>query len=737
MSITDGAWDAPVDNAIATEKIRYGPQEVDDPRDLFVIHAALLHTGKVLWFSGHTESMHYATVSYSWDPDTGALTRIPFPPGVDLFCCHYVHLEDGRLLTLGGSDFDFSSNGSYGAKNILLFDPMPTRAFPAGRWIQTGKELLQGRWYPTAVLLGDGRVLVFSGRLEPNRTSSDGRIIANWVEVLTPPDFTPRRMTGADFTLPIYPGLHLAPDGRVYYTHTNWGQELPEPTTRALQITGPTAGTWNDFGVLPGEPRRREEGMSVLLPPAQEGKILVVGGSTALNPAGTPVLQPGGGGTGNMDHIADGNDPRRANILNTRPGGPPNWTPAPGGGMTNLGRINGHLVLLPDATVLVCGGHNHYKWKSIANGTTPSLPAEIFTPAATAARWPARPAGFRAVASMTHPRMYHSTALLLPDGRVVVAGGADRNGSEPQLPWPATWPANLRWNAGVVALNRKEREVYRPPYFFNPGRPTISAVTRNGAPTTQIPYGTPFVVTTPQAASIRLVALMRPGATTHHTDSEQRFVTLDFTRAGNDLTVTMLPQAENSTAPPGWYMLWIVDDQQRPCERARFLQIPGPLRPRQVHSLVPRKSSWPCIVATVAMGSEDAPEVLTLRRVRFNLEQGTTGGRIFIRAVNRAYYAVSPWIATRLACRENWRLATRDLAVRPSAAAVGAVERTAARIQNHGLRHAATISLLILLGVAALTVTPIIAIAIAACAGFRIGRTHRPIELEGEAPDAD
>ena len=91
---------------------------------------------------------------------------------------------------------------------------------------------------------------------------------------------------------------------------------------------------------------------------------------------------------------------------------------------------------------------------------------------------------------------------------------------------------------------------------------------------------------------------MRPGAATHHTDSEQRYVPLTFTRAGNDLTVTMLPQTQNSVAPPGYYMLWIVDNQQRPCNRAEFVQIPGPPRPPAP------SSSWPCIVATVAMGSE-------------------------------------------------------------------------------------------------------------------------------------
>ena len=230
MSATHGAWDAAVVNTIPLEKIRYGGLETDDDRDLFVIHAALLRNGKVLWFSGHAETMHYATVSFVFDPDTLLLHRVPFPGGMDLFCCHFVQLEDGRLLTVGGSDPDFAAHSSRGARNIVLFEPLT--APPFGRWVTTGKQLLQGRWYPTAVALGDGRVLVFSGRLRvrfvrTRRTQT--RTSPSCVEVLSPPDFTPRHLTGADFQLPLYPGLHLAPDGRIYYTHTNWGQQIIEP----------------------------------------------------------------------------------------------------------------------------------------------------------------------------------------------------------------------------------------------------------------------------------------------------------------------------------------------------------------------------------------------------------------------------------------------------------------------------------------------------------------------------
>ena len=701
MSATDGAWDAPVVNAVPDEVIVAGGASLTDDRDLFVIHAALLHTGKVLWFCGHTELMHYATVSYVFDPDAGTLTRIPFPPGMDLFCCHYVQMADGRLLVVGGSDPDFAGHGSRGAKNIVIFDPTPTPGNPMGRWVDTGKELERGRWYPTAVLLGDGRVLVFSGRTEFGRNDAPHAHIAPEVEVISPPDFTSRLVTGGDLHLSLYPGLHLAPNGQVFYTHTNWGIQIsPEPTTRSLEMTGPTSGKWNDHGTHPTRPRR-EEGMSVLLPPAQDGKILLVGGSMALDAGGSGILLPGGAGPSGMDHIADALDPTSAQILDTK-ATPPSWSAAPGGGNTGFPRINGHLVLLPDATVLVCGGHDHYKWKTDPP-THPSRQAEIYTPGT----------GFRQVASMTHPRMYHSTALLLPDGRVVVSGGADAGSAgapehEP-LPaggYPAGWPPQLRWNG--AALNRKEREIYRPPYFFKGARPTITDVQRNGASVRQLPYGSTFVIETAQGPDISAVVLMRPGCTTHHTDSEQRYVPLTFTHTGNDLTVTMPPIAQSSVLPPGYYMLWIVDSTSRPCEAAVFVHVPLVAIPAGGGG-----STCPCVILTATMvtGAALAPEVVTLRRIRAELASGTPGGARFVGAVMGGYRRVSPPLAAYLRRHERTRVATRDVVVRPGTKVVRAAERATAPIRPVRARHAALVVLLLLVLTGGLAAVPLLAVA--------------------------
>src|SRR5688572_9371838 len=127
MSATHGEWTDMGNFKIpASVKITDGTRKINDTRGLFVLHAALLCTGKVLIFCGHTELAHYATVSYVWDPSNPnvQMKPIPFPGSMDLFCCHYVTLADGRLLVIGGSvDFHKHNDRSFGAKNVCFFKP--------------------------------------------------------------------------------------------------------------------------------------------------------------------------------------------------------------------------------------------------------------------------------------------------------------------------------------------------------------------------------------------------------------------------------------------------------------------------------------------------------------------------------------------------------------------------------------------------------------------------------------
>jgi hypothetical protein len=138
---------------------------------------------------------------------------------------------------------------------------------------------------------------------------------------------------------------------------------------------------------------------------------------------------------------------------------------------------------------------------------------------------------------MVSPRLYHSTALLLPDARVLVAGGGRFNGV----------------NEPTDQLNS---EIYSPPYLFKGARPVISS-----APAT-IQYATSFSITTPDASQITSAALIRLGAVTHAFDQNQRYVPLTLQQATGGLTLQS-PSSAN-LAPPGYYMLFIVNSNGVP-----------------------------------------------------------------------------------------------------------------------------------------------------------------------------
>lgn len=719
---TDGQWLGTTPFNIASPTIHDTAGHLFvDARGLFVLHAFLLHSGKVLCFCGHVEGMNYAPLCYLFDPanPTGLMAPKTFPAGADPFCGHYVQIPDGRVLAVGGSQMDVGAvdntlpdpsttpgyvyRGSTGEKIIAMFDPAPGVEdwFPSNAG-GVANQLKQGRWYPTAVTLPDGRVAVFSGRRELNTAGNppagvSADLIADMVEIISPAtagdwgssNWSSQELTGATKKLPIYPGMHLAPNGRIYFVHTNWGQEIASPDTASLLIgSGVTSATWTNYaGLQPPHPRR-EEGSSVLLPPAQDGKIFIVGGSKALDSLGRGILDraiprvPGDPpfGPSGFDHIADPADGTAADVLDTSVD-PPTWSSV---GPSNHPRINGHCVLLPDATVLICGGHDNYKWNArppAPHGTTPSLTAEIYTPGS--------PGSFRDVAVMNDPRMYHSVALLLPDGRVFTAGGADLGSPgaprlEPVPPYPADW--NTR-EIGGAALNVKTFELYEPPYMHNGTRPLLDDVLRNGTSTQRIEYGQTFTVKTAQAADIAKVVLMRPGTPTHHTDTEQRYVPLTFTVGSGELTVTAIN--DSKIAPPGFYMLWIVDNHvpPRPCAMAKFIQ----LLPATGNT-----GGTSCFVATAAYGSADHPSVHYLQNLRQQIRQGSRAGNCFIRFVNAIYVSFSPQLAQKISGHAAARQAIREIIVRPIVAIIKKSERLSQRMHPQPLQHPLLMTLFIL-----------------------------------------
>jgi hypothetical protein len=183
-------------------------------------------------------------------------------------------------------------------------------------------------------------------------------------------------------------------------------------------------------------------------------------------------------------------------------------------------RVQLNATILPNGKVLVSGGSSKNE-----DATTAKLTTELYDPDVDR---------FSPASLMEFPRLYHSNTLLLPDATVMAVGSN---------------PDNRPFESTI--------EIYSPPYLFNSDRrpaiqPTITAI----APDV-IHYGATFHITTPDAANIRKVVLIRPGAVTHSFDMEQRLVELAFTVDNGRLTTTA--PLNGNFAPPGYYMVFILN----------------------------------------------------------------------------------------------------------------------------------------------------------------------------------
>jgi len=427
---------------------------------VLAVHAALLHTGKVLFFAGSGNDELYTTglrsAVYDYDNGTFATPATP----ADVFCAGQTFLRDGRLLVAGGTE---RYDPFVGLRTALLFDP----ASEQWTFVQPMKW---GRWYPTVLTLGDGRALATSG----------GGNSEN--ELYSQP--TGWQVASPQFGWPLYPHLHLLADGRVFHSGMRFGGSnvqpgFLDPATGAYTAL-PAAAIPASFNFA-----KRDQGATVLLPPAQDQRVMVMGG-------GDPSI--------NDAHIIDTDQANPAYVA-----APSMLRP----------RIHVNAVILPDRTVVATGGSAMSE-----NAATASLEAEIFNPATNT---------WTTGAAARVPRMYHSVALLLPDGRVLTAG------------------SNPRRRDDELRL-----ELYHPPYLFRGPRPCI-----DHAPA-EVHLGQSFRIHTANAADIKWISLVRPMATTHSYDSEQRLVDIPFSRHGLCRLTARMPGSEH-LVPPGYYMLFLVN----------------------------------------------------------------------------------------------------------------------------------------------------------------------------------
>jgi Galactose oxidase-like, Early set domain/Bacterial Ig domain len=483
------------------------------------VHVALLPNGKVLAYDsiGDNATETYPVQDHTratvWDPATGTQTPVTVDTGFNIFCSGLAHLVDGRMFIAGGNK-DQQLNGIV---QTHLFDPA------TNLW-SLGPNMAAGRWYPSVTPLSNGEMLITSGRVD----TPEVRTLAGGL----------RALSSASLSLPLYPWMDVAPNGRAFYSG-------PDQTLRALNTTG--TGSWQAFAQR--DTINRDYGGHALF---DIGKMLVAGGGPSTKDA----------------RIVDIN------------GATPQVSPtAP----MAFGRRQHNLTVLADGTVLATGGNS-------SGAGLVDLNAGVYA----AEQWNPANGQWRTLAAMQITRQYHSTALLLPDGRVLSSGGG------------------ICGTCDQVGYLGKNAEIFSPPYLFQADgtlapRPAIDA-----APAATS-YGASMEIATANPASISKVALVRLGAVTHSNNMEQRYIPLLFTAGAT--TLTAVAPADANVAPPGFYMLFIVDANGVPSV-ARMVSVQGD-SPPSVTLTQPANGATFAAPATVNLTATASDADGTVTKVEF------------------------------------------------------------------------------------------------------------------------
>ena len=337
------------------------------------------------------------------------------------------------------------------------------------RSFSAGPPMSRGRWYPTVTALANGEMVTVAG-------ADENGLNVPIPEVWTTGD-TWRPLTSASLATTYYPRMFVAPNGKLFMAG-------PSQTSRWLSTSG--NGSWTSPGL--SMLRYRDYGSAVMYAP---GKILAMGG---------------GGSDSSSAPTAT------AEVIDLNQASPA-WRQVQS---MQYARRHLNATLLPTGEVLVTGGTSAAGFNNPAGGVHA---AELWNP--DTEKW-------TTLASNQVTRVYHSTSLLLLDGRVLHSGSGE----------------------GAGGPNEENYELFSPPYLFKGARPTIAS-----APAT-VSYGQQFTVGTPDGENIAKVTLVRLGSVTHAFDANQRFNSLAFSQVSGGLTATA--PANGNLAPPGHYMLFIV-----------------------------------------------------------------------------------------------------------------------------------------------------------------------------------
>ena len=419
----------------------------------------------------------------------------------DIFCSATVTLPDkaGRQLNIGG----WAGASTYG---VRIYWPDGSPGVPGvNDWQENVNEvsLLAGRWYPSAMIMTNGSVLVLGGEVGSNSAPTPS------CEILPPPPGGyAKYLDWLDRTDPnnLYPFMFVLPSGGIFVVYYNEARIIDEVTFDTTKTLPNLPGSVINF--LAGRTYPLE-GTGVLLPQhppySDPVTVLVCGGS------------------------ANGNAMAIDNCVSTQPEvANPTWTIE----RMPSQRVMSCICALPDGTYIILNGAT----EGVAGfglATGPNLGAVLYDPSQPVNQ------RFSIMATTIVARLYHSEAMLLPDGRVLVSGSDPEDGVHPE---------------------EYRVEVFNPPYTLSGATPPSFTITN-----TDWAYGDGTIQITAVIPSGNLggvkVSMMAAVSSTHGNSLGQRTLFLSVSCSGpaTGATCTLTSPPTPHVAPPGWYQIFVLD----------------------------------------------------------------------------------------------------------------------------------------------------------------------------------
>ncbi|KAK0788112.1 hypothetical protein LTR75_012715 [Friedmanniomyces endolithicus] len=483
------------------------------------MHAALLPNGRVVFLDKLSNGQYAYSAEY--DPESNTYTPLAYK--TNAFCSGGSFLSNGTVLNVGGNApltwlDDTVGNGFQGIRYLTRSSSDASQ--DGENWNEPGNQLNTARWYPTLQTMPDGSIFVASGSLN----GLNPTVLANnnpTYEILSAEGVT----LGQYITMQLlvkaqpyymYPFIHLLPDGTLFVFVSKSSETFDVANQK----------TTKSFPDLPGDYRTYPNaGGSVMLPLSAQNNW-------------TPEVMICGGGA--YQDITSPTDPSCGRIAPLVPNAAWEMDAMPEGrGMVEA-------VLLPDGTVLwVNGAQKGAEGFNLA--TDPAFEVLIYNPKATLGqRWTTG-------ASSTIPRLYHSVALLLLDGTLMIAGS---NPDQMPVVAPDVDPQGFHTEFAV--------EIYTPPYLSGDNanrRPTAITLSKLDIETGVSTFTISF--TAPGNAQKVQVALYHGGFVTHavHMSHRMLFLETQGWKAGaTEQTITVAGPPNNNVAPPGPYVVYVVVD---------------------------------------------------------------------------------------------------------------------------------------------------------------------------------